>query len=87
MNMGLGAIIITLISLLFTFFVFGRNVKDTFNEKFFYWLNSTLVLAPLLFAWFSYCDAAALSPVGALISICLAAAFTLGRAYLIAMLI
>jgi hypothetical protein len=66
MKMELGAIVITLLSLLFTFLVFERNDKEKFSEKLLYWLKSTLVLAPILFAWFSYCDAAALSPVGAL---------------------
>ncbi len=43
-------------------------------------------MAPLLFAWFAYNEPAALSAVGALVSLGLAAVFTLGRSYLLAML-
>lgn len=86
MTMQLGAIAITLLSLLITFFAFGRKIGETFSAKFRYWLKSTLVLAPILFAWFSYCDVAAMSPLGALISVCLAGVFTFGRAYFVAML-
>lgn len=43
-------------------------------------------MAPLLFAWFAYNEPAALSAVGALVSLGLAAVLTLGRSYLLAML-
>ncbi|WP_153076912.1 hypothetical protein [Paraburkholderia bonniea] len=86
MKMEIGVIAIAIIVLLVTFFVFGRNVKNTFEAEFFYWLKSTLVMAPLLFGWIVYNEPAILNLTGILISVGLAAAFTLGRSYLIAML-
>lgn len=86
MTMEVGTVIIALAVLLITFFLFGRNLEDSFRAKFLYWLKSTMVMAPLLFAWFAYNEPAALSTIGALVSVGLAAAFTFGRSYLLAML-
>lgn len=86
MNMEFGAIVIALAVLLVTFLLFGKDLKDSFRARFLYWLKSTMVMAPLLFAWFVYNEPAALSLIGALVSVGLAAAFTLGRSYFLAML-
>lgn len=86
MMMEIGAIAIALGVLLITFLLFGRNMEDSFRAKFLYWMKSTTTMAPLLFAWFAYNEPAALGLVGALASTGLAAAFTLGRSYLLAML-
>lgn len=86
MTMEIGAVVISLAVLLITFLLFGRNLEDSFRAKFLYWLKSTMVMAPLLFAWFAYNEPAALSVIGALVSVGLAAAFTFGRSYLLAML-
>lgn len=86
MMMEIGAVIIALAVLLFTFLLFGINLEDSFRAKFLYWLKSTAVMAPLLFAWFAYNEPAALSAIGALVSIGLAGAFTFGRSYLLAIL-
>ncbi|WP_127837758.1 hypothetical protein [Burkholderia gladioli] len=86
MMMEVGAAIIYLFSLLITFILFERNLEDSFKAKFLCWIKSTIVMAPLLFAWFAYNEPAALSAVGALVSLGLAAVFTLGRSYLLAML-
>jgi len=86
MRMEIGAVVIVLAVLLITFHLFGRNLADSFRATFLYWLKTTMMMAPLLFAWFAYNEPAALSLLGALVSIGLAAAFTLGRSYLLAML-
>lgn len=86
LKVEIGAVVIALAILLVTFLLFGRNLGQSFKAKFRYWLVSTLMMAPVLFAWFVYNEPAALSLVGAVVSIGLAAAFALGRSYLIAML-
>ncbi|MCX5543530.1 hypothetical protein M3A49_29270 [Paraburkholderia sp. CNPSo 3076] len=86
MNMEIGAFVIALAVLLVTFLLFGRNLEDSFRAKFLYWLKSTMTMAPLLFAWFSYNEPTAFGGIGALVSIGLAAAFPFGRSYLVAML-
>ena len=86
MRIGIGAVVIILASSLATFIFFGRGIDDSRKAAFFYWLKSTLFLAPLLFVWFGYNDSAAFGLVGALSSIVLAGAFTFGRTYLLAML-
>lgn len=86
MTMEIGVVIIALAVLLITFLLFGRNLEDSFRAKFLYWLKSTVVMTPLLFAWFAYNEPAAFSAIGALVSFSLAAALTFGRSYLLAML-
>ncbi|WP_155420114.1 hypothetical protein [Burkholderia cepacia] len=86
MMMEFGAVIISLGVLLITFLLFGRNLEDSFMARLLYWLKSTMVMAPILFAWFAYNEPAAFSMIGVLVSFGLAAAFTFGRSYLLAML-
>jgi hypothetical protein len=86
MKLEIGAVVIALAVLLITFLMFGRSLEDSFRARFLYWLKSTTTMAPLLFAWFAYNEPAALSWIGALVSIGLAAIFTFGRSYLIALL-
>ncbi|WP_174981074.1 hypothetical protein [Burkholderia lata] len=86
MMLEIGAIIISIAALLVTFLLFGRGLEDSFGAKFLYWLKSTMMMAPLLFAWFAYNEPTALSAIGALVSVGLAAAFTFGRSYFLAML-
>ncbi|MGU7784735.1 hypothetical protein [Burkholderia sp. PU8-34] len=86
MRVEIGAIVIALSVLTITFLLFGRSVGDSFRAKFFYWLKSTMTMAPLLFAWFAYNEPPAFGMIGALVSIGLAAILTLGRSYLLAML-
>jgi len=54
MSLEAGIIAIALISLFITYFIFGRKVENSFLDKFFYWLKSTIFLAVLLFFWFWY---------------------------------
>jgi hypothetical protein len=86
MKLQIGTVGIALAVLLITFVLFGRNLGSSFRVKFLYWMKTTLMMAPLLFAWFAYNEPAALSWVGALVSIGLAVVFTLGRSYLVALL-
>ncbi|MBU9688643.1 hypothetical protein KTF23_02105 [Burkholderia multivorans] len=86
MTMEVGAVVIVVAVLFITFILFGRDLEDSFRAKFLFWLKSTMVMAPLLFAWFAYNEPAALSTTGALVSVGLSAAFTFGRSYLLAML-
>lgn len=84
--MEFGVLIISFVVLIITFFIFGRNLGNTFGARFLYWLQSTMVLAPLLFAWFVYIEPAALSTIGASMSVGLAAAFAVGRSCFLTML-
>jgi hypothetical protein len=86
MRTEIGTVVIALAIPSITFLLFGRNLEDSFKAKFMYWLKSTMTMAPLLLAWLTYNEPAARGLVGALVSIGLAAAFTLGRSYLLAML-
>jgi hypothetical protein len=86
MRVEAGVIVISLVVLLITFLLFGRNVGNSFREEFLYWMKSTTALAPILFAWIVYNEPGAFGLIGGLVSVGLAAAFTLGRSYLVAML-
>lgn len=81
-----GVVTIALGSLLATFFLFGRSLSNSFKSKFFYWLKSMLLMALLLFAWFAYNEPASVGTIGVLMSVGLAAVFTLGRSCLVALL-
>jgi len=84
--MEVGSLVIVFVVLFITFIIFGRNLEDSFRARFLYWLKSTMVMAPLLFAWFAYNEPAAFSAIGALVSVGLAATFTFGRSCFLAML-
>lgn len=86
MRVEVGVIVISLAVLLITFLLFGKNVGNAFGAQFLYWMKSTTILAPILFAWIAYNEPAAFSLIGGLMSVGLAAAFALGRSYLVAML-
>jgi hypothetical protein len=77
MSLGFVLIGVSLISLPITFLLFGRNVGDSRKRKFFYWINSTLLLTIPLALWFYYKEE--LSWFGILIAFGWSAFFNLFR--------
>ncbi|MCG1054759.1 hypothetical protein KQH49_07230 [Mycetohabitans sp. B5] len=54
MTLEVGFIVISLASLTITWLMFGRGDLKLRQEKFFYWLKSTLFFGVLLTAWLVY---------------------------------
>lgn len=54
MTLGAGVIVISFASLAMTWSMFGRRDLRSTQEKFFYWLKSTLFLGVALTAWSHY---------------------------------
>ncbi len=79
MSLEFGAIAIILLSLFITYFLFGRKIKNSKQEKFLYWLKSTIFMAILLFIWFSYKEPIAYGWTGILMSAGLSGLFNFGR--------
>jgi|GEM_PF-5460521 len=79
MSLEVGIIAITLASLCVTYIIFGRKVKNSFRDKFFYWLKSTIFLAVLLFFWFWYKEFNGFSWTGVFMSLGLSGVFNLCR--------
>jgi hypothetical protein len=86
MKLEVGTVTIALAVLLITFVLFGGNLPSSFRAELLYGMKTTVMMAPLLFVWFAYNEPAALSWAGALVSVCVAVIFTLGRSYLVALL-
>ncbi len=54
MTLGGGIVVISLASLVITWFLFGRGDLKLRRARIFYWLKSTLFLGMALTAWLAY---------------------------------
>ena len=79
MSLEFGILAILLISLFPTYFLFGRNVGNSFRSKFYYWLKSTILVAGGLFFWFWYKETDGASWLGALMSLGFSGVFNFCR--------
>ncbi|EJM95343.1 hypothetical protein PMI40_05018 [Herbaspirillum sp. YR522] len=79
MSLEFGIISIILLSLFVTYILFGQKVENSFRDKFFYWLKSTIFSAFFLFLWFGYKGPDGFTWVSFLMSLGLSGLFALCR--------
>lgn len=54
MSSGIGILLVCLISMCVSWFIFGRRERNGGWVKFSYWLKSTILTAAALVVWFHY---------------------------------
>lgn len=56
MNLQVGMIVLTALSMLLTWFIFGRKVNNGKKGAFIYWLKSMAITSGVLLGWLLYND-------------------------------